>query len=251
MKRTQIEKLKRWNTENQNGESIRIAQLKSGVVKPHGSGLGAFNCDFAIAAIFLDNDPIAARKFFFRGAEADFFLTIRKNNFKVIAPAVYRWSISYAIASDSEAVMNLYGSLPTRGAAFEIAESHVFRGYQAAIVGDAKKLKKATKDLKDSMSHKYRHSQGIVYAFEALLQKDPEALKDVVPELLRTNKWRNLHNCPNSQMLSLDTLALIKLANRAGMKINIEHALLGPTDLQEYKPLKKYSGYPFLKEIGL
>lgn len=147
---------------------------------------------------------------------------------------ITKWHSQWGIEEDQK-----------RGTIFSIAQQLIAGDYEQADALWVKGKSHLEKKLNFFMEERR--------AMRALIDKDPEALKEALYDMLTPAMIKKTHDPIFVQGYFYHSLALtyVKFAHFLGMSIEIDHELV-PKDLQEFAPLDKYEvQYDFMKPAQL
>jgi hypothetical protein len=205
----------------------------------------------AAHSYIIDKDPAAFRLWSYHAGLSTRSLGLMENGFDNIL-----LSLSYsqgAILSDHYPLIRdvvnwrskYHEESYKRGALFYIAQQLIAGDYDQADALWVKGKSHLEKKLNFFMEERR--------AMRALIDKDPEALKEALYDMLTPAMIKKTHDPIFVQGYFYHSLALtyVKFAHFLGLFIEIDHELV-PRDLQEFAPLDKYEvQYDFMKPAQL
>ncbi len=150
----------------------------------------------------------------------------------------------YSVLSDSDDILSRYSQYDDNF--LKTYSSSLCKSIKAVYLDDKQMLSLEIEKLYKYTSKKgvIKHYGGIPKALEGILNNDKSLSMEGISSFLGTHKKQDHLIGLVKDYISLETLAILKLAYRNGLIIDFDHHLV-PKELIPVVPLEKYEKYAF------
>jgi len=227
-------------------ENFKLDIIQDPQVKSfHLGSLESINEAMALGYLFLKKDINKAKNCYYRAARVGEYTT--KFYDERLEYSIFK--ICYALLSDDKETIEAYMDLENPIMNKKFIGYYIIRAIQNVLKNNLLELEINIEGLKkETDKKKYKSFLGYFDFFEGILNKNNEKINNALLKLADTQSKRESVSSITKKLISLDTLALAKLAIIKGFEINILHDLV-PIELLPIQPLKKYVGYDFFDEL--
>ena len=202
---------------------------------------------FALCALFLKENIVACKQFFYNCGRLDEYL-IKNFDSRLLEYGISH--IAYALLSDNHDLIKRYACLAPKGYDKITKKGSIIYAMQLAIRDE---LHQDYIDVLDKLSQKKGQTaiQPDVQFFKSLIDRDKSGCEAAINELLtpRQHKQRNKNIELVNEFISHPAIGYSKLAWFKGVNVEIDNPLV-PKLLLPINPNEQYSSeYEFLKEL--